>query len=750
MLERYLGGELSEPEAELVEQHVEECLDCARKLGEDSRLERVLAEVQHASQEETRIVPELEHLQRKARLDEDLLVGKVIGDFEARRLIGSGGMGAVYQAEQLSLKRQVALKVLHTPFGQATAGAVRFSREAQAAARLHHTNIVSVFAQGQSDGFRYYAMEMIDGSGLEQVVRELRRQREEDQAGAAGRPQARRLPKPAWARPRCKGRSNFDMRRWLLELDRIDVRKRLDVVARLIADVADALDYAHGQGVIHRDVKPSNLILSVEGRLSLTDFGLARVRENPDMTIAGEFLGSPLYMSPEQVAAGRVPIDHRTDIYSLGATLYELLTLQPPYTGENREQIIGQIREGKVPRPRMIDRRIPRDLETVCLKAMGREPAHRYETAGEMAEDLRRFVRRFTIRAKRASLVTVAARFIQRHSLETLVISAVLTVILTAGLTIRHYRSMNDFANEQLEAADIVTGELWRRWDAVRIQRAMLRGYLAAASGRFSEATEAFSRAVELVRRDPEGYRSRDPSIPFSRGLSSWLGELIGHRAGRTHFHEDFRAALELRPQSQLLQLLAEIPSPAAVSRAPDEQLAPLIEKIRRLDEESIEELTHGNSGMVHIVLAWIALAGEDLDLALKLCDEALEVQSTLVIGYAVRSIVLLARHDPQAFEEARIALRLASPRKLTDQANTALGFLVRSGLMFLLGQRSEAIHQRQLGRLLLNERRKQRQEPDAPATPEEIRPREEVGPGGQFGPYPRQGRVTTRRAEKR
>ncbi len=731
-LERYIAGTLSESQADQIDRHAEECLACAQKLGDDSRLEQVLTEVQHASQEETRVVPELERLQRKPRPDEDPLVGKVIGDFEARRLIGSGGMGAVYQAEQLSLKRQVALKVLHTPLGQATAGALRFSREAQAAARLHHTNIVSVFAQGQSDGFRYYAMEMIDGSGIDQVIRETRRQREADRAGASGKTPPRRVPKPAWTRPGGNGRAQFDMRRRLLDLDRLDVRKRFDLVARLIADVADALDYAHGQGVIHRDVKPSNLILSAEGRLSLTDFGLARIVENPSMTIAGEFLGSPLYMSPEQVAAGRVPIDHRTDIYSLGATLYELLTLQPPYTGENREQIIGQIREGRLRRPRLIDRRIPRDLETVCMKAMRREPEHRYATAGEMAEDLRRFVRRFTIRAKRASLLTVATRFIQRHSLETLVLSAVLATILAAGLTIRHYRSMNDYANQQLNAADIATGVLWRQWDAARIQRAMERGHQAAAAGRFAEGVQAFSQALELVRRDPEGYRSRDPAIPMARGLTAWLGELIGHRPEQSGFHNDFLAALELRPQSELLRLLADLPDPATASRAPNERLAPLIERIHRLQGETIEELTHGHKGLVHIVLAWVALAGEDLDLALHLCDEALEAQSTLVIGYAVRSIVLLARHDPQAFDEARIALRLASPRKLTDQANTVLGFLVRSGLMFLLGQRSEAIRQQQLGRLLLFERRKQRREAE------------------QSVPTTRPRPTTTRNAEKR
>src|SRR5262249_44008104 len=158
-----------------------------------------------------------------------------------------------------------------------------------------------------------------------------------------------------------------------------------DTVAKMVAEVADALDYAHRQSVIHRDIKPSNLLLSPDGHLSINDFGLARLLEEPGMTVTGEFVGTPAYMSPEQITAGRVPVDLRTDIYSLGATLYELLTLQPPFAGKGRDQLLAQVLHKEPKAPRRVNRKVPVDLETICLKAMDKGPDRRYQTAGELA-----------------------------------------------------------------------------------------------------------------------------------------------------------------------------------------------------------------------------------------------------------------------------------------------------------------------------------------------------------------------------
>ncbi len=183
----------------------------------------------------------------------------------------------------------------------------------------------------------------------------------------------------------------------------------------MIADVAEALDHAHEHGVIHRDVKPSNLLLGPDGRLSINDFGLARMLEQPGMTISGEFVGSPLYMSPEQITAGRVSIDHRTDIYSLGATLYELLTFQPPFPGETRDQVLSQILHKEPVPPRRLNRKVPVDLETICMKAIERDPDRRYLTAEQLAKDLRAFVNRHAISARRLGFIGRTAKYVKRN-----------------------------------------------------------------------------------------------------------------------------------------------------------------------------------------------------------------------------------------------------------------------------------------------------------------------------------------------
>jgi tetratricopeptide (TPR) repeat protein len=258
-----------------------------------------------------------------------------------------------------------------------------------------------------------------------------------------------------------------------------------------MAEVADALDYAHNQGVIHRDMKPSNLLLSPAGRLSINDFGLARMLEQPGMTMTGEFVGSPLYMSPEQITAGRAPLDHRTDIYSLGATLYELLTLQPPFPGVRRDQIIAQI-IGKEPKPpRWHNKRIPLDLETICLKAMEKDPDRRYQTAGQMAEDLRRFVNRFAISAKRAGPVARAVKWVRRRPAVAGLIGAVVVVSVIAGVLA--YRSHH--IAERAELAEATAR-------AAEGQRALDQALIEALSGHY-DRVEPWLEKAEVCDVEP-------------------------------------------------------------------------------------------------------------------------------------------------------------------------------------------------------------------------------------------------------
>jgi tetratricopeptide (TPR) repeat protein len=336
-------------------------------------------------------------------------------------------MGVVYEARQISLKRRVALKVLPPGLGLTDQAVQRFEREAQAAAKLHHTNIVPVYATGHDQGCHYYAMELVEGQSLAQVLDDLRGERSSALMEATVTQVGGGTPDAPVAEPsgvvETTGQSDTDTggRRWF------------DSVARLLADVGDALHYAHERGVIHRDVKPANLLLSGDGRLCLGDFGLARVAHEPGVTVSGSFLGTPAYMSPEQVAAGRVALDHRTDVYSLGAVLYEMLTLQRPFPGDSREQILTGILSKDPRPPRRINPRVPLDLETICLKAMEKDPDRRYATAAEMAQDLRRFLQHGLIAARRAGPLRRAGKFLRRHPLAAVTTAALLVAAGLAG-----------------------------------------------------------------------------------------------------------------------------------------------------------------------------------------------------------------------------------------------------------------------------------------------------------------------------
>ncbi|MBN1975292.1 MAG: protein kinase [Sedimentisphaerales bacterium] len=333
-----------------------------------------------------------------------------IGDFVIEKQLGSGGMGTVYQARQKSLNRKVALKVMSAGLLTTGESVSRFHREARAAAKLHHTNIVAIYAEGQEDQTCYYAMELIEGQTLEQIISDMRNNRSE-------------MPKAVLSSRYYVSDSKIDsintsggsLERKTSPVKTEFSHRYFDSIACMIADVADAIAYAHKNGIIHRDIKPSNLILGTNGRISLMDFGLARMLEEPSVTVTGAFLGTPRYMSPEQLKGTKQAVDYRTDIYSLGVTLYELLTLETPFPGDTREQVVTQILMEELVRPRKIDNRIPKDLETICCKAMEKDPQHRYQNAGQMAEDLRRYVNRYAITAKRAGYVERAVKFVRRH-----------------------------------------------------------------------------------------------------------------------------------------------------------------------------------------------------------------------------------------------------------------------------------------------------------------------------------------------
>jgi eukaryotic-like serine/threonine-protein kinase len=351
------------------------------------------------------------------------LVGGELGDFRIVREVGRGGMGIVYEAEQVSLRRRVALKVLPLAGVLDPRQLQRFRNEAQAAACLHHTGIVPVYFVGCERGVHFYAMQFIDGRPLSDLVRQLRQAEEKKRPGSPRRDEApasegrteeyQVLPgeeTPAGATMQAAGNDTF------LTGEGRRGRGYFRRVAELGAQAAEALDHAHQLGVVHRDVKPANLLLDGGGRLWVTDFGLAQVQHGEaSLTLTGDLVGTLRYMSPEQALAKRVVVDHRTDVYSLGATLYELLTLRPAFPGTDRQELLRQIAFEEPRPPRRIDRSVPVELETVVLKALEKNPNDRYATAQELADDLRRWLEDRPIRARRPSLRQVAGRWARRH-----------------------------------------------------------------------------------------------------------------------------------------------------------------------------------------------------------------------------------------------------------------------------------------------------------------------------------------------
>lgn len=350
------------------------------------------------------------------------LESRRIGDFELIRELGRGGMGVVYEARQISLDRRVALKTL--PFAAVLDAKqiARFKNEAQAAAQLHHPNIVPVYAIGTERGVHYYAMQFIDGQPLDRAIEELRRRDDKNSSASPGN-DGETIEFVAGTTQRSAGSRGT----W-----RVGDRQRTAVTLGIAA--ARALHAAHEMGVVHRDIKPSNLLLDSVGKIWVADFGLARCQANASLTRTGEVLGSMRYMSPEQ-AAGRTPlVDHRTDIYSLGATLYELIALRPAFDDEDGPALLRHIEQSEPPPLRSLRPEVSVDLQSVIAKAMAKQPHERYATAADFADDLQRVLNGQGTLAKPPTLIERIAKWTRRHAQLVSIVTAA-SLLATAGMT---------------------------------------------------------------------------------------------------------------------------------------------------------------------------------------------------------------------------------------------------------------------------------------------------------------------------
>ncbi|MFL5242060.1 MAG: tetratricopeptide repeat protein [Gemmataceae bacterium] len=393
----------------------------------------------------------------------DELVG-TLGDYRLLREVGRGGMGVVYEAEQISLNRRVALKVL--PFA-ATLDArhlQRFKNEANAAAHLHHQNIVPVYQIGCERAVHFYAMQFIEGQTLSAMIDDLRQMAALDKPDAISPAptslESTKELQPGNANGAASQETCFEVDPFLTKApgssttlaiakqtteqrsrsssdDSTQTPAFFRTMARLGVQATAALEHAHTMGIIHRDIKPGNMIIDLHGDLWITDFGLAQIQGDVKLTMTGDLIGTIRYMSPEQALAKRVIVDQRTDIYSLGATLYELMTLEPAFTGRDRQEVLRQIAFEEPRLPKKINKTIPLELQTIVLKALSKNPADRYTTAREFGDDLERFLNDEPIRAQPPTLRQKVQKWARRHQSVVWMAGAftiVLTTVVVGGL----------------------------------------------------------------------------------------------------------------------------------------------------------------------------------------------------------------------------------------------------------------------------------------------------------------------------
>ena len=458
-----------------------------------------------------------------------------LGDYRLIREIARGGMGVVYEAEQISLQRRVALKTLSFAAAMDGTRLERFKHEAQAAARLHHSNIVPVFAVGCERGVWYYAMQMIDGETLADAICEFRQLSgliprvtgaaltvHQDHVTRDATPRTEPIPlvrggwmlneapEPSNPSPELpgNGRASADhsnssggraSRTTALCLSTASSNRDQPYIRMAVEigiQAADALQHAHDLDIVHRDIKPGNLMLDARGHLWVADFGLARYRDDVQLTATGDVIGTLAYMSPEQVSGRRGVVDHRTDIYSLGATLYELLTLHPVYESTNRASLIYQISTDDPLPLRRHNPSVPADLETIILKAMAREPELRYASAADLADDLRRFRDSRPILAKRPTLVERLFKWSRRHR-SAVSVAAVGLVLLTIGMVI----STVLIAREHAATAAALL-ETQSALESVEKQRAIAEESQQLAENHFLKARSVLESFMTFAEED--------------------------------------------------------------------------------------------------------------------------------------------------------------------------------------------------------------------------------------------------------
>lgn len=479
--------------------------------------------------------------------------GRRIGRFVLQELLGQGGMGQVWAAEDTDLRRRVALKLV-LPSRVDEKALELFAREARAGGRLHHPGIVTTLAHGNDDGLSWIAQELVEGCcTLKDSVNELRA--------------ADRVPEDYYSS-----------------------------VADLIARLADALQAAHDAGVIHRDVKPANILVTPDDQPKLTDFGLARVSDDSMLSLTGEFAGTWAYMSPEQVTAKRMGLDHRTDVFSLGVVLYELATLRRPFEGDTTHQIATRIIAQDPPLATSVRSQCPMEIAVICAKAMEKDPGRRYSTMGEFAADLRRHLANEPILARPPSPMARAIKWVQRNpAVSSAALVGVLALLVVSVLLAHNVETQKELtaSNRSLEkqtdiaeanAREARAAEARAQANAMEARSAEAiaegeREKAAAALAAERERAEELDKVATFQAQQLGGIRAASMGEELRQGMREGLGRLNERKGEPLEKLEAELASFD--------ELVAEIDMTGLALKALEAQvLLPAIETIDRNFEE--------------------------------------------------------------------------------------------------------------------------------------------------------------------
>ena len=438
-------------EADRLEREVvldDACREHPKLEGRMRSVAEALGQLQRAASTEGVVIP-----------GADWVEGHRLGRFEVGAKLGQGGMGAVYEGYDPELKRKVAIKVFPTPLPGSESSLARFRREGEALARMQHPHIVPVLEVGETEtGQPWLVMQIIEGKSLSDLLAELP-------------PRGQPLPE-SWSWARDEG--------------------YLRTIARIVLEIAGAVHHVHQQGLIHRDIKPGNILIDRQGSAILVDFGVARILDGQDLTSSRAMMGTPAFMAPEQIRDPAM-VGPQTDVYGLGATLYQCLTHKLPFDASSQEEFYDAIcRRDPVP-PRRIRPDVPRDLETICLHAMEKQPAARYSSARALCEDLERFLENRPILARPLGHLGRSIRWVQRNRSAAAALALTLFVLVAGPMTFAFY--MGAIATQERIAKERIEKES-RLKEKAQALAAWRAGSLLAQRGRWDEALAQYDAAM--------------------------------------------------------------------------------------------------------------------------------------------------------------------------------------------------------------------------------------------------------------